>query len=52
MLGGLISGLIAGRVSFSIDRVPQVSIASRLGLAFIGGNATVYLARNSFNNTS
>jgi uncharacterized membrane protein YedE/YeeE len=37
MLGGLISGLIAGRVRFSIDRGPRVSIASRLGLAFTGG---------------
>jgi len=37
MLGGLISGLIAGRVRFSIDRGPRISIASRLGLAFIGG---------------
>ena len=37
MLGGLISGLIAGRARFSIDRGPRVSIVSRLGLAFIGG---------------
>jgi uncharacterized membrane protein YedE/YeeE len=37
VLGGLISGLIASRVRFSIDRGPQISIASRLGLAFTGG---------------
>lgn len=37
MLGALISGLFAGRVRFSIDRGPQVSSVSRLGLAFIGG---------------
>ena len=37
LLGGLISGLIAGRVRFSTDRGPQISIASRLGLAFTGG---------------
>jgi len=40
MLGALISGLIAGRVRFSIDRGPRVSIASRLGLAFTGGILT------------
>lgn len=37
MLGGLISGVIARRVRFSVDRGLQVSLASRLGLAFIGG---------------
>lgn len=37
MLGGLISGLIAGRVRFSIDRGPQATNAGRLALAFIGG---------------
>lgn len=37
MLGGLLSGLIAGRVRFSVDRGSRVSIFSRLGLAFIGG---------------
>lgn len=37
MLGGLISGLIAGRVRFSIDRGPQVTNSTRLALAFTGG---------------
>ena len=37
MLGGLISGLIAGRVRFSIDRGPQATNTARLALAFIGG---------------
>lgn len=37
MLGGLISGLIARRVRFSIDRGPQVTNAARLLLAFTGG---------------
>ena len=37
MLGGLISGLIAGRVRFSIDRGPQIKTAARLALAFTGG---------------
>ena len=37
MLGGLISGLIAGRVRFSIDRGPQITTAARLALAFTGG---------------
>jgi uncharacterized membrane protein YedE/YeeE len=36
-LGGLISGVIAGRVRFSIDRGPQAASAARLALAFAGG---------------
>lgn len=37
LLGSLISGLIADRVRFSIDRGPRINISSRLFLAFIGG---------------
>jgi uncharacterized membrane protein YedE/YeeE len=37
MLGGLISGLIAGRVRFSIDKGPQATNSARLAMAFIGG---------------
>lgn len=37
MLGGLVSGLIAGRVRFSIDHGSQVTNAARLALAFTGG---------------
>ena len=36
-VGGLISGVIAGRVRFSIDRGPQATNAVRLALAFTGG---------------
>lgn len=36
-VGGLISGVIAGRVRFSIDRGPQAANAGRLALAFAGG---------------
>ncbi len=37
MLGGLISGLIAGKVRFAIERGPRSSITARLALAFAGG---------------
>ena len=37
MLGGFISGLIAGRVRFSIDRGPQSTNTLRLTMAFTGG---------------
>lgn len=38
MLGGLVSGVIAGRFSLSIDRGPRTSNAVRLIMAFVGGN--------------
>lgn len=38
MLGGLVSGLFARRVKFSIDRGPQTTNRVRLILAFVGGN--------------
>lgn len=37
MAGGLVSGLIAGRVRFSIDRGPRAAVSARLALAFVGG---------------
>jgi len=37
MIGGLISGIFAGRVRFSIDRGAKITDATRLMFAFIGG---------------
>lgn len=37
LLGGLLSGLLAGRVRFSIDRGPHVTNGVRLAMAFSGG---------------
>ncbi|NVO00689.1 MAG: YeeE/YedE family protein [Geobacteraceae bacterium] len=38
MIGGFISGAIAKRVSFSIDRGAKISDGARLFFAFIGGS--------------
>ena len=37
MLGGLISGLLAGRLRLSIDKGPRIGTGVRLALAFAGG---------------
>lgn len=37
IIGGLISGLLAGRVKRTVDRGPQSSVTSRLTFAFAGG---------------
>lgn len=35
--GALLSGLLAHRVSVSVERGPRISVAGRLALAFLGG---------------
>jgi uncharacterized membrane protein YedE/YeeE len=35
--GALLSGLLAGRVAGTIEKGPRISVAGRLGFAFVGG---------------
>jgi hypothetical protein len=37
LVGALLSGLLAGRVAFGIEKGPRVGVATRLALAFVGG---------------
>ncbi len=37
LVGALLSGLLAGRVAFGIEKGPRVGVATRLILAFVGG---------------
>jgi hypothetical protein len=37
MGGALLSGLLAGRVAGTVEKGPRISVAARLGLAFVGG---------------
>ncbi len=37
LVGALLSGLLAGRFAFGIERGPRVGVATRLVLAFVGG---------------
>ena len=37
LVGALLSGLLAGRVAFGIEKGPRVGVATRLVLAFVGG---------------
>ncbi len=37
LVGGFISGSLAGRVKKSVDKGPRISIKGRLGFAFLGG---------------
>jgi uncharacterized membrane protein YedE/YeeE len=37
LVGALLSGLLAGRVAFGIEKGPRVGVAARLVLAFTGG---------------
>ena len=36
-VGALLSGLLAGRVAYGIEKGPRVSVGTRLLLAFVGG---------------
>ena len=36
-VGALLSGLLANRVSVTVERGPRISVAGRLALAFVGG---------------
>ncbi len=36
-VGALLSGLLAGRVGFGVEKGPRASVGSRLGFAFVGG---------------
>ncbi|MFQ5709844.1 MAG: YeeE/YedE thiosulfate transporter family protein, partial [bacterium] len=37
IVGGLLSGLLAGRIQFKTDRGPHISRNARLAFAFVGG---------------
>lgn len=37
IVGGFLSGLLAGRLHRTVEKGPNVSVAGRLGLAFFGG---------------
>ena len=45
ILGGLISGLIGGRVRWEVLKGPSITVALRLVAAFIGGGMVGYAAR-------
>ena len=51
-LGGLFSGLTAGRVRLGIDRGPRISDRARLGFALIGGVIVGFAARLALGCTS
>lgn len=51
-LGGLFSGLTAGRVRFGIDRGPRISDRARLAFALIGGVIVGFASRLSLGCTS
>jgi hypothetical protein len=40
--GALLSGLLAGRVAFGVEKGPRISVAARLGLAFVGGGLMAF----------
>ena len=37
LIGGFVSGALAGRLSRSVEKGPRISVAGRLGFAFLGG---------------
>lgn len=37
LVGGFLSGILAGRVRRTVEKGPRISTPSRLGLAFVGG---------------
>jgi uncharacterized protein len=37
LIGGLLSGVISGRMKFKVERGPQIRVATRLGFALLGG---------------
>ncbi len=45
MVGGFISGALAGRIKFSIGKGPNISNKGRLALAFLGGSIMGFAAR-------
>ncbi|MDZ7268193.1 MAG: YeeE/YedE family protein [candidate division KSB1 bacterium] len=45
IVGGLLSGLLAGRIRFLTDRGPRFSAAGRLVFAFLGGGLMGFGAR-------
>jgi uncharacterized protein len=38
LAGGFISGALAGRLSRTVEKGPRISVAGRLGFAFLGGS--------------
>jgi uncharacterized membrane protein YedE/YeeE len=44
-IGGLISGLLAGRIQKTVEKGPRISVNSRLIYAFIGGGLMGFAAR-------
>lgn len=45
MIGGFISGALAGRLKFSIGKGPRITNKNRLILAFVGGGIMGFAAR-------
>lgn len=45
IVGGLISGMLAGRLKLKTDKGPNISIKGRLGFAFLGGGLMGFGAR-------
>jgi uncharacterized membrane protein YedE/YeeE len=42
LAGALLSGLLAHRAGITVEKGPRVSIAARLGLAFVGGSLMAF----------
>ena len=40
--GALLSGLLAGRVTGTVEKGPRISVAARLGFAFVGGSLMAF----------
>jgi len=40
--GALLSGLLAGRVAGRVEKGPRISVAARLGFAFVGGSLMAF----------
>ncbi len=51
-VGGLVSGLSAGRVKKIVEKGPRISVQNRLILAFVGGSLMGFAARLSRGCTS
>jgi uncharacterized membrane protein YedE/YeeE len=45
LIGGFVSGRLAGRISRTVEKGPRVSLAKRLMLAFVGGTFMGFAAK-------
>ena len=52
IFGGLLSGMLAGRLKFKTDKGPRISVKGRWALAFLGGGLMGFGARLAMGCTS